>query len=66
MTLHQINKAIKAKGYKAELFKGDGYFYFFGDDVDTCKEQGVYGVCHVTDLTVEQWIKELEDKMENK
>lgn len=64
-TLNQINKAIKVAGYKAELFKGEGYFYFSGHDVDLLDDLGVYGVFHLSDYTIEQWVEELKQKLVN-
>ena len=54
LTLKKVNKAIKDKGYDAELVKGDGYFYFSGEDVSLCFEQGVY-VYRLNQLTLEHW-----------
>lgn len=51
-----INKALAAKGIKAELIKGEGYFYFIGDDVD-CNVDGVY-VFSLNELTLDRWIDE--------
>jgi hypothetical protein len=65
VTINNINKALAQEGIKAEIVKGDGYFYFVGDDMDTVKEQGVYGVRNLSSLTIEQWVQEARDKMEN-
>ena len=65
-TIPAINKAIAALGIEAELIRAKGYFYFTGPSVETCSRQGVYGVTRVGDLTVEQWLGELKDIMENK
>jgi len=44
------------KAYGITLMKGDGYFWFDGEAVDT-NATGVY-VYRVTDLTVDEWISE--------
>jgi hypothetical protein len=59
LTILNVNKAIVALGIKAELVKGEGYFYFIGDDVDACLSTSVY-VYRLTDIpTIIGWIDEL-------
>jgi hypothetical protein len=41
LTIKKVNKALAAWGLKMELVKGEGYFYFVGDDVDL-SAGGVY------------------------
>lgn len=65
VTIKQVNKALAAKGYKAELVRGDGYFYFWGPDTAKFEESGVYGgVTRLSDLTVERWVEMFEEKRE--
>lgn len=63
VTLNNINLELSRQGIKAELVKGNGYFYFIGDDVELAEEQGVYGVYRLSDLSVDQWIQEAKDKI---
>lgn len=58
-----INQALKKAGIDAEIVKGDGYYYFFGKDVEHAREQGVYDVCYLNQLTVEQWVSRARDKV---
>jgi len=55
-TFKAVNAAIAAKGYKAELIKGAGYFYFVGDDV-RIDAPSTY-TYRLTDFTVEEWMAE--------
>jgi hypothetical protein len=57
ITINNINKALADAGINAELIKGKGYFYFFGDDVDTCNTTSVY-VYRLTSFTIDQWVRE--------
>lgn len=59
-TLKQVNKAIVAKGYEFELVKGNGYFYFSPTGKDDNFGPSVY-VCYLNQLTLDRWVKELED-----
>lgn len=59
-----VNKALVAAGIDAELVKGRGYFYFSGPAVDCAKEQGVYGVYRLSELTVSQWVEEARQRSE--
>lgn len=63
-TTKKVNAAIAAQGYKAELIKGDGYFYFVGDDV-RIDAPSVY-TYRLTDFTVEQWMAEFADCVEKR
>lgn len=62
VTLKKINKALKAKGYDSILHRGEGYFYFEGNEADCFEEQGVY-ICKVRALTVEEWVAEFERRL---
>ena len=54
-TINRINKNLKILG-DIQLVKGEGYFYFVGDDVNVCTD-GVY-VYRLNELTPEQWFEE--------
>jgi len=60
LTLKAVNKAIAARGIKAELIQGDGYLYFVGDDVEYAHTTSV-SVCRLNHLTLERWMQELDD-----
>lgn len=60
--LRTVNKAIIAKGWKMELVKGDGYFYFIGDEASVCMF-GVY-VHSLNQLTLADWIDEAHAHLE--
>lgn len=59
-TLKQVNKALTDKGYEFELVKGDGYFYFAPTGKDDNFGPTVY-CCFLYELSVDRWVKELED-----
>lgn len=65
LTLKKINAELAKQGIPAELVKGDGYFYFCGEAVALAKEQGVYGVYRLNDLSLEQWIQEARERMQD-
>lgn len=60
LTLKAVNKAIAARGIKAELYQADGYLYFYGDDVDLAYTTSV-AVCRLNHLTLERWMQELDE-----
>ena len=69
LTLKKINKLIAPRGY--ELVRGKGYFYFvpldpYNSSTPSFFEEGVYhnGLILLNDLTLEQWVEELEIKIE--
>jgi len=62
-TKKSIDAALKSAGISAEIVKGNGYFYFSGDSMNLAKQQGVYGVCRYSDLSVERWVDECRDLM---
>ncbi len=64
VTLKNINAALKAKGYKDELFKGYGYFYFMGDDAMNWNSGSVM-TPHLTSMSVEEWVQEYEEMKNN-
>lgn len=60
LTIKSVNKAIAARGIKAEIFQGDGYLYFYGDDVELAYTTSV-AVCRLNHLSLERWMQELDD-----
>lgn len=60
LTIKSVNAAIVAKGIKAEIVKGNGYFWFCGDDVQFATSTSVDAVCAINHLTLEQWMSELD------
>ena len=73
LTLKKVNKAIASYGY--ELVRGEGYFYFvplndnyasldLGEDNYQPQSDSVY-VYRLNHLTLENWVNELETKIEN-
>lgn len=58
-----VNAALKAKGYKAEIVRGEGYWYFYGPDADHFDEQGIY-IMYISHQTIEQWVRDFEVKAE--
>lgn len=65
ITLKAVNKELARLHISAELVKGDGYFYFSGEDVELAQEQGVYGVFRLNDLSLEQWVEEARQRMQD-
>jgi hypothetical protein len=64
VTIKQVNKALAEAGFpNAELVKGEGYYYFDGDDTDGFFEQGVY-VNFLNALSVTEWVSEFKDRYE--
>lgn len=59
LTIKGVNKAIAARGIKAEICQGDGYLYFFGDDVELAYSTSV-AVCRLNHLTLERWMVALD------
>jgi len=57
VTMNNINKAIKAAGHDEQIFKGRGYFYFVEGESSNWPATMVM-TCHLTDLTVDQWVRE--------
>ncbi len=56
LTLKKVTAALP-KGY--ELVKGEGYFYFAGNDAMSWYSSSVL-VFRINDLTLEQWVTEFE------
>lgn len=59
LRLDSVNKKIAERGIKAELVKGDGYFYFVGDDLGLEYTSSVM-VNRINQLTLDQWMEELD------
>ena len=66
VTLNNVNKELAARGHNAELVKGEGYFYFVGEDASGWYSSSV-PVPRLTDdlhldtpATVDNWVKEYE------
>ena len=57
MTLKAINQELSRCGHEAQVEKGDGYFYFIGEDVSSWLDRTVK-VTTVGSLTLEQWVEE--------
>lgn len=60
ISIKSVNKKIQALNIKAELVKGEGYFYFVGDDVEISESTSVM-VPRITDLPLDGWISELNE-----
>lgn len=59
MTKNRINKAIRYLGLEIVDQRGDGYFYFC--DLQKGHQVGKSVlVCHLNQLTLDQWIQEAE------
>lgn len=59
LTIKAVNKAIAARGIKAELVKGTDFFYFTGNAVGKFDSTKVY-VTHINDLPLQRWLDELD------
>jgi hypothetical protein len=59
MQLHvkTVNDELARLGYKDELVKGAGYFFFRGGEADDWIDQGV-AVRTINSLTLKQWVEE--------
>ena len=56
LTIANVNKALKAAGFDAELVKGKGYLWFDGDEASNWYTSSVE-VCYLNHIpTVEGWI----------
>lgn len=58
ITIKQVNMALKKAGIDAELCKGSGYFYFWGQDCSGWYTTSVYVNRLNAIPTVERWINE--------
>lgn len=64
LTIKAVNKAIAARGIKAEIVQGDGYLWFSGDDVEFAYTTSV-AACRLNHLTLERWMQELDEIVES-
>lgn len=62
VTINEIDRALAAAGIDARIARGRGYFYFYGDAISNVFEQGVYGVAHLNDLSVAEWVALAREK----
>lgn len=70
ITLKQVNAAIEKEFPKVFLVKDNGYFFIASDDNETgLKLAGFYQtsiyVAKLTQLTIEQWVREVKLLMNN-
>jgi len=59
VTLPAINEQLNARGYKARLKEGDGYFYFSSGETLEWVDRTVR-VPTLNSLTLEQWLQQFE------
>jgi len=64
VTLNSINKALALVPELSgiELVRGKDYFYFAGGNAHEWNEAGVYGTCHLSALSIEQWVDEAKSR----
>jgi hypothetical protein len=62
-TRKMVNDALRARGRDESLREGDGYFYFGGGEAVNWLSSSVM-VKRISDLTLEQWLKEFESLLE--
>lgn len=60
VTLKSVNAAIKARGGREQLVRGDGYHYFIGGVADELASYPSIYVCYTSHFTLEQWLSEWE------
>lgn len=53
-----VNKNLELLGVEERLFRGEGYYYFAGGKAAEWYQSGVYGVSHISELTIAQWLYE--------
>lgn len=61
-TKRWVDAALKKAGIAAEIFQGNGYVYFDGDDIDYSRDVSAYGVFKISDLPVDRWVSEVREK----
>jgi hypothetical protein len=59
VTLQAINKRLAAKGYRARVEKGEGYFYVFGGEASDWLDR-IIQVPTLSSLTLDQWVEKFE------
>jgi hypothetical protein len=60
ITLPQVNNALRKAGIKDELVKGEGYFYFMGDEASGWRDSAVH-VFRLNEMTVQQWVDQYKE-----
>lgn len=65
--MNAVNKAMSAipELSGVELVRGNGYFYFAGGNASEWHEAGVYGTCHLSALSVSQWVDEAKTRYDS-
>lgn len=61
LTIKKVEKALSEIGANVHIWKGEGYYYFYGPDADHWFDTMVY-VSRLNDLTLDQWIEEYRMK----
>lgn len=64
LTLKKVNAELKKLYKDVELVQDKGYLYFIGEDVKYVKEQSVGGVYKLNDQTLEAWLRDAKEKVE--
>lgn len=64
LTLKKVNIELKKLYKDVELVQGKGYLYFIGEDIKYVKEQSVGGVYKLNDQTLEAWLRDAKEKVE--
>ena len=59
VTLKSVNAELAKRGYKVQLQKASGYFYFFGGEAADWLDQTVR-VPTINSLTLEEWLANFE------
>ncbi len=58
ITINAINRELrKLYGSDAEIVRGNGYFYVWGDQFVMLPSSSVY-VCHLSAFTLAEWMRE--------
>ncbi len=71
VTNKRISEAIEAEtghpGVKVHVDRENGYAWFYSEEpgpIDSVYSASVYCVSKLSDLTVQQWVNEYKDKIE--
>jgi hypothetical protein len=70
-SIAQVNKAIQKVYPNVCIFKSEGTFFLYSDDDQTQNMlsmwvQSSIEVCHLNQLTVEQWVESVESLAQDK
>lgn len=63
----EVNRALKARGIKDKLYRGNGYYYFWGVVAAGWYTSSV-PVCHASDVSVQSfldWYEYLKNSPDN-